>query len=202
MSMTSSTIRNIVSQDLPEIVAIHSSELPDDFCSLLGPKFLATVYYPELLQQRDCVALCFTKDNTICGFVFFSKSPDFHKQLLKTHWSSFLRYASCQILNLRFYKYIFEVVCLLFFRKPDRFESEYELSYIAVRRSFSRQGIGRALVQHGLQEIQKKNATMCYVKTLEHSPDTVAFYKSLGFDTYSIFLGRVFLSINAHGDHA
>lgn len=95
--------------------------------------------------------------------------------------------------KLYFWKYVFEIFLLLFFRRKNEIEEDFELSYIAVNSDYHGKGVGSRLVKHGISELLNKDAKYCWVKTLSTTPETIHFYEKAGFKIYNEFLGRTYL---------
>ncbi len=176
-----------------QVARIHRSGLPDDFCSLLGIKFLEEIFYPELLSSPLSFGLCSLNNERVSGFVVFTKDHDFFNNLIKSHFLVMLRYTARRLIHISFIKYVVEVVLLIFFKKRTEYEVDYELSYIAVHSEFQGHGIGSQLVREGLEQLKSLRAGYCWVKTLTNTPETIRFYEKLGFSVFQTFIGRTYL---------
>jgi len=187
-------IEKLTGAHAAETARLHASALPDDFVSQLGPGFLERVYYTELLKDPDTSGWCSFHEGKIAGFVFFTSNPAFHRNLFLGRPGTFFVHALKRCWSPRFLRLSLEVLGLLFFRGRRPEEAGAELGYIAVDRACRGQGIGSALVRHGLEMLKRGGHSRCWVKTLASTPETIRFYEGLGFKTCQKFLGRVFLS--------
>lgn len=115
-----------------QIARIHQSELPDDFCSLLGIKFLEEIFYPEFFSSLFSFGPCSLNNESVSGFVVFIKDRDFFINLIKSHFFVILRYSAHRQIHISFIKYVVEVVLLILIKKRTEYEADYELSYIEV----------------------------------------------------------------------
>lgn len=186
-------IFNINKEDLEQIAKIHYTELPDDFCSLLGHNFLKDIFYPQLFSYNSLVGLCAKENSAIIGYLFFIKDKNYLIDIFKSNFLIFIYQMIKNSYKLYFWKYIFEIILLLFFKKKNEIEEDFELGYIAVYNNYHGKKIGSNLVLNGINELQQKGATYCWVKTLSATPETIRFYEKLGFKIYNKFVGRVFL---------
>ena len=176
-----------------QIARIHQSELPDDFCSLLGIKFLEEIFYPDFFSSPFSFGLCSLNNESVSGFVVFINDPDFFINLIKSHFFVILCYSARRLIHISFIKYVAEVVLLIFFKRRTEYEVDYELSYIAVHSRFQEHGIGGQLVREGLEQLRSLRAGCCWAKTLTNTPETIRFYEKLGFSVYQTFIGRTHL---------
>ena len=188
----STHFRKLTPGDLGQVSRIHSEELPDDFISLLGETFLRDNFYPGLLKTAD-VALCGVHQGTITGFVVFSSDETFFSRLALDHWSALLRYSYTRLLQLKFLRYLFEVLLLLLVN-DNRLRGP-ELVYIAVSRTWARKGLGSAMTRTALLDLHRSGVEMCWVKTLKKTPQNISFYESMGFQILKTYLGRTYMTI-------
>ena len=60
---------------------------------------------------------------------------------------------------------------------------EAEILNFAVKKTYRRQGIGRALIQRLLDELHQHSATSVFLEVRESNTAAVAFYRKLGFQS-------------------
>jgi len=186
-------ICNVTEKDLAEIAKVHYAELPDDFCSLLGCKFLKNTFYPHLLSNKWSIGFCAKKNSELIGYIFFVKDEDYLTDIFKSNFFVFVYQMIKNCYKLYFLKYVFEIFLLLFIRNKSEIEKDFELGYIAVHSNHHNKGIGTMLLEHGISELRKMNTTYCWVKTLSVTPETIHFYKKANFKIYNEVLGRTYL---------
>ena len=187
--------RPLTSDDIPAIASIHQTELPDDFCAILGDRFLSALLYPGLLKVSD-VALGTEQKGKLIAYVLFSQDEGFFSSLVFGNFWSFLSFVIPNLLKWRFLKYLLEVV-LLVFKKDDRLKG-HELAYIAVHKAYAGQGIGSELVRQSLAQLREKGFEHAWVKTLASTPENIRFYEKAGFEVLKTYLGRTYLTIRLH----
>jgi ribosomal protein S18 acetylase RimI-like enzyme len=187
-------IISATSEHLDRIAEIHLKTLPDDFCSLLGYKFLKSIYYPTLMKAEKSIGLCAIKGDDVCGYVFFVNDKQFTKNVFFNQFFKILTISLPKLLSISFIRYVISIFILLFYRKSNSIEKNgYELNYIAVAYQYQGNGIGKKLVYKGLTMLASMESEFCWLKTLKHTPKTIKFYKDMGFKIYDEFLGRVYL---------
>lgn len=185
--------RKVQAKDLESIAKIHLKSLPNDFCSLLGLKFLQKLFYPTIYQDSQSEGWVATDEqNNVIGFVFFSANHSFFGDLVKGNFGVFLRLLLANGWKPQFLLYCLTVLGLMLRSKFPTHRSA-ELAYIAVDRDAQGKGIGYALVKCGMSGLATRKLQTVWVKTLATTPGTVNFYQKLGFKTYHNLLGRTFL---------
>ena len=187
------TIFYVREKDLAQIAKVHYAELSDDFYSILGYNFIKNIFYPQLFSNNSLIGLCSRNNSEITGYVFFIKDKNYLIDIFKSNFLVFIYQMIKNSYKLNFWKYVFEIILLLFFRKKSELEEDYELGYIAVHTNHHGKRIGSDLVMHGLSKLQNKGAAYCWVKILSTTPETIRFYKKMCFNIYNTFIGRVFL---------
>lgn len=194
MEISTCSIRPIQAPDIPIIAKIHCTAMPADFCSILGEDFLSTIYYPQLIKNKNHLGLCAVDTkNQIIGFVVFLKSPDFFRHLFFNYFLKLVVLGVQKIWNIRFIAQSIGIFVLIFFRSKKQCEEDYELNYIAIDPACQGIGVGRRLVEQGLKHLADKGSTLCWVKTLSSTPKNVQFYEKNGFQIYDNTFGRVYL---------
>lgn len=186
-------VTDLTQADCTVISELHKQELPNDFCSLLGEKFMRETFYPELLKSENTFGLCVRSSKKIIAFVIFSANLDFLKNLVRKKTKKITYACLPNILNLKFIRYVLEVFILVFFKKPFPFFTAYELTYIAIDRQFQGIGLGSLLVKSGLQVLKNMGHEICWVKTLENTPETIRFYEKNNFNLSNRSFGRAYL---------
>jgi ribosomal protein S18 acetylase RimI-like enzyme len=187
------SIEHLTADHVPAVVALHLSELPDDFCSALGRRFLSDLYYPYLFSLERHVGLVALFGKRVCGFVTAAPAQGFYTRMLARHpfGMPMIGLATC-FRRPSAVRYALEVARLLFSRnayQPRR--GDAELLYEAVDREVQGRSVGSRLVDGLFSELARwEGYQRCVVKTLESTPQSNAFYRKNGFKLLQRAYGR------------
>ena len=184
--MSKIKISSMVRKNIVDVSTIHLSALPDDFCSLLGHRFLLTRYYPYVLSDQENISLVATDNNgMVVGFISASKADGFYTKFLKQNFFAILKHSLISSLKEpRFLNYIIEIIKLLFDGNSFRPKSsDAELLYIAIKLPYQKQRIGSKLLNELIEELKRQGVFhRCIVKTLATTKMTNDFYQSNDFE--------------------
>ena len=147
-------VRQIATEDIPLVVAIHLESSHRFFLSFLGPEFLSH-FYQAILKDPTGIAFIAERDRVGSGFVIGSTQPSgLYKRLLKKHLFGFIRTSLVGFIR----KPSILPRLLRAFRLPN-IQSPTQncclLMSIAVDPACQSKGVGKALVQAFLEEAVK-----------------------------------------------
>lgn len=182
--------RSVRDEDISAISQLHISALPMDLCSILGLEFLIHKFYPKLME-KESFGLVAEEHGVIIGFVIFSQSKNFFRDLVFSNFLFFTFKVFKLLINPMSTFYILGVLLLLI--SSNELSDQYELCYIAVDPGRSGKGVGSRLLENALTKIRGLGVPLCWVKTLESTPENIKFYQKFGFNIYKKSVGRVFL---------
>lgn len=186
-------IRPLTERDIARVVTIHTRELPEDFTSILGGRFLARVFYPEVFTTAEVKLGAVDDDDVVQGFIFFSTDTSLYRRLATRHafrilrnvqWSAFLR--------PRFLRYVLEVLVLVF-SHDDHLRGAEEL-YLAVAREHQGTWAWLELFRAGHAALAARGIGDVWLKTLEATPKNIVLYERVGYVRLKTRLGRVYLT--------
>ena len=175
-------IRLACPADIPRLVEIHRSALPDDFLPRLGGRFLSRVFFPNALQSNQAFTLLFEGGGQAQAFVIFAtNSRSFTCELKRAR----LAVAVSLIRNLWRDPLLWLDAARLtrgsqiqLTAPVERFFERPELYLIAVDPACQGRGMGSALVREGLRMLRDAH-TYCVVRT--SSARARSFYRALDF---------------------
>lgn len=166
---------------IEQVARIHKSELKDtDFLSKCSVRFLC-LFYEKVLQYESTI---FFTDEDLCneikGFIFCTTES--HE-----YCSRFLRESSVQILlhpsvYLPLFGVIFKRITKMLSSNRNRYDYNSEVVYMAVKRQYHRQRVGKKLIKLAEDEFLKRNINKYYLQVFTDNAQGIAFYKSTGFD--------------------
>lgn len=168
---------------LDQMVQVHLAAFPGFFLSLMGPRFLRTLYQ-GFMQQRSGLAYVAIQNGQVLGFVVGTLEPQgFFKALLKARWWAFGLASLAGLLKSPLVV-ARKIVYALFYRGealPD-YPHAALLSSLGVAPAAQGTGLGKALVLHFNQQVRLAGGNAVYLTT-----DSVGnmranqFYNKLGF---------------------
>ena len=187
--MTSWEILPFAQVHVPQTVETHLRSFPNFFLSFLGPNFLREFYSSFLVNAQGIGFVAQELNGKILGVVVGPlDSRGYFKRLLMRRWWAFclasvgamLRKPSC----------VFRLFRAIFYRgKVPPGPPRALLSSIAVAPETQGRGIGKALVEHWVAEVQRRGATGCYLATDACSNAVVnGFYQNLGWRIENSFV--------------
>lgn len=186
-------IRELAYCDIARVAEIHFRELPEDFTSLLGQRFLERVFYP-LVFASCCVKLgAVDERDVVQGFIIFSTDDVLYRRLATRDAPCVLRHARWSaFLRLSFLRYLAEVLVLVF-THDDRLRGAEEL-YLAVAREHQGKWLWLRLFRDGFAALHAQGITHTWLKTLETTPHNIILYERVGYERLKTYLGRVYMT--------
>ena len=194
-------IRTADSSDIPYMVKIHTTSLPDDLMPRIGLSYLNNQFYPIVLSSENAYTLVYENQEVQAFVIFTYNSKTFSKELTKNKFA-----LGCAILNqlprdpLLIRDILFASIGkrTIFRQSIKRYPDSFaELFLIATHPSQQSKGIGRLIVREGLKHLKAKGIPICLVKT--SSEKARSFYDHLGFFEIGIeYRGPRQLSILIH----
>lgn len=186
----------IKSTYIQQIVDVHMQAFPNFFLTFLGPRFLKEFYSSF---TYDSAGIGFVAENAetgqVIGVIVGPLIPEgYFKRLLKRRWWAFCLASVIAVINRPIIiKRLFRA---LFYRgEAPSGQKRALLSSIAVLPQLQRCGVGQALVQKWVDEVERRGSSGCYLTTDAHNNDKINnFYQKLGWkieSTYSTPEGRV-----------
>jgi len=187
--MTSWAILPLAQAHVVQAVEVHLRSFPNFFLSFLGPRFLRE-FYASFLVDKEGIGFVAQKPNgEIVGMVVGALNPrGFFKRLLMRRWLAFC-FASVGSL-LKQPTCFFRLIRAVFYRgNSPSGPSRALLSSIAVDPRVQSIGVGKALVESWVAEVQKRGLTGCYLTTDADGNKLVNnFYEHLGWKLESSYL--------------
>jgi len=178
---------------IDEVAEIFESELPMDFCSVMGPGFLRRYFLPYFLDADPHIGYVAIDQGRVVGFVLGAKATGYYVSFTKKHPVILAKYslAACirDIRNLGYFLGVGRVMFGTDAFKP--FSHDLELLYISVAEDCQGRGIGLGLVRELLREAQRLGFARCVVKTLTATENTNRFYRKCGFEPLHRHQGRI-----------
>lgn len=189
-------IRPLIDSDLKMVVKIHQSSFPGFFLSFLGPRFLE-LFYRSFLEDPTGIGFVSTDENgCILGSVVGPLVPGgYFKRLLKRRWWKFCLASTSALLRR---PWIVSRLLRALLYRGDAHEGDSGpralLSSIAVAPEAQGQGVGQALVQAWLYEVQCRGGKGAFLNTdVDRNEAVNLFYQRLGWrldSTYTTCQGR------------
>lgn len=177
-------IRNLTEADLDDVVSIHLDTFKGFFLSLLGGKFLNTLY-KSFIYDKNSICLVSELDGEVRGFVIGNIKPEnlFSKMLKRRGIILFFHSLKALVENPKI------VSKKLFFalsyrgEAPSGYKSPALLSSIGVDPSGKNQGIGSHLIMAFCWEAFIKGSDVVYLTTDKLKNNSVnSFYLKNGFN--------------------
>ncbi len=179
-----------------EVVNIHMRAFPGFFLTFLGPRFLKE-FYDSFTYDAAGIGFVAEDGETgkILGVIVGPLVPDgYFKRLLKKRWWAFCLASTIAILKK---PVIIKRLFRALFYRGDAPEGPQRslLSSIVVSPDVQNQGIGKALVEKWVHQVQQRGSAGCFLTTDAHNNDKVNhFYQKLGWkieSTYTTPEGRL-----------
>lgn len=182
------SIEPLQSAHLRHAVRLHMDAFPKFFLTFLGPSFLRELYRAYIADPDGVGVVATTDSGQLLGIAVGCTSSDgFFRRLLKRRWWAFS--AACVPGVVRDPLTVPRLIRALSYR-GDSFDDQYPslLSSLAVSPQYQGAGIGRALVNGWLSEIQARGSRGCYLTTdAQNNDEVLAFYHKLGWRVHSSF---------------
>ncbi len=178
---------------IDEVAEIFINQLPEDFCSLMGPGFLRRYFLPYFLNIEPHIGYIAKHGDRVTGFVLGAKASGYYPNFIRTHFMALVIYSLAACLrDIRKLPYFIDVGRVMF--GDDAFEpleQDLELLYISVDKNHQGTGIGAKLVENFLRQGHQLEFTRCVVKTFTASKGPNHFYKKCGFKSQHQHRGRI-----------
>lgn len=175
-------IRNMVSENISQVVSVHLKSFPGFFLSFLGDRFLS-LYYNGVVEAPEGIALVYMNEaGAPAGFVAGTSNPSgFYSRLLKRYWLKF-SFASLGAI-CRKPSVIGRIARgVLHPGKNPAGADVAGLFSIGVMPELQSTGAGKALVRAFLDEAQKRGCKKVFLTTDADGNEAVnSFYQKLGF---------------------
>lgn len=174
-------IRQMIEDDIPNVVRVHLQGFQGFFLSFLGPVFLCEFYSGTLIDYSGIYFVAETESG-ICGFVTGTTHPSgFYKRLLRKRW---WRFGAASILPVIKQPAIMPRLfrALSMSKKAKKLDGRGTLMSIAILPEMKGKGIGKALVHAFLKESSNRGVRQVDLLTDRYNNDDVnAFYMGIGF---------------------
>jgi ribosomal protein S18 acetylase RimI-like enzyme len=175
-------IRIATTNDVSQIVDIHTNAFEGFFLTTLGRSFLS-FYYNAFVNSKNGIVLCAVLDNKVCGFAAATKQcSGFNSNLIKTNFISFMWLAIKLLFTrpsalIRLAKNISKKSELI-----DDPEDYAELYSIGVAVNVQGKGVGKKLMAT-IEEILKKDGVEKVSLTTDYynNDSAIAFYRTMGY---------------------
>jgi N-acetylglutamate synthase-like GNAT family acetyltransferase len=174
-------IRKAEQSDVKVIVKLHLENLKDGLLFLLGDKIL-TLFYSEILADKDCFVFVDCDNNEIIGVAASTVNSKFVFSNFK---------------NKYFFKLFFGLLGILAFHPSLLFKfifmgtyPEYpkeELMMLFIDQKNRGKGVGAGLVGQTVKEFRKYNAKSFKISILSMNSKGRNFYEKFGFKIKSKF---------------
>jgi hypothetical protein len=173
------TIRDARESDVPQLVDIHQAALPDDFLPRLGHKFLATIFFPLVLNTSAIRVLVLENKQSILSVMILSRSSSsLTKLLLSKKVQVGLALLNALIKNPAIFFEMISHLCGVKrqFLAPYRhnFKLDSEIWLIATRPEDQGKGYGAMILDHALPVDEK-------IVAKTSSKEAESFYRKFGF---------------------
>ena len=176
-------IKEIIDDDIKDVVNIHRMSFENFFLTSLGPKFL-TVYYKCVRKDSNGLMLGCYEESVLIGFCavcLYSKS--FNTKLIRHNFFKFL----CVGFKILFTKPMSLIRLFYNFTKRDPNildDGDYsELLSIAVNPNKQGMGIGKKLLYRLEEELIAKSSSKLSLTTdCNNNEKAIQFYRGLGYN--------------------
>jgi len=181
-------IKNIVLQDLNNVVEVHKNSFTDFFLTNLGDEFLY-VYYQSLLKDDNALLLGIFDEGKLYGFCATAVlSNGFNLKLIKNNFFEFVKVG----IKILFSNPNSIVRLIKNFRKSNpniKDDGEYaEILSIGVSHHKQGQGFGKKLLIHLESELKLRDCFYLSLTTDYYNNEkTIKFYNGLGYTIYYEF---------------
>jgi len=179
------TVRNVVADDLDDVVAMHIAAFPGFLMSLLGPSFLRKYYQSVLDSQGHIFVGAFRPEGQLVGFIAgFANPPEFYR-LFRRRKKQMMAAAFFHVaFRPAIWKRVLENMRQVQTRGhvADGADRIAELASLAVDPESPRRGYGRLLVNVFLQHARQRCLQRVTLTTDAADNEPVnAFYRRMGF---------------------
>lgn len=171
-------VRQAAENDIEAIVNIHISAFQGFFLTLLGPRFLKSLYMAFLKREYGILRVAITAEGEVMGFAAGTVLPQsFFSQLRKEQWLSFFFKALPSLLKKPTIV-VKKLYFALFYKgdEPASLSNVSLLSSIAVSPDMAGQSVGRLLITDFEAQVKRAGSRALYLTTDKVSNDKVVFF--------------------------
>jgi ribosomal protein S18 acetylase RimI-like enzyme len=181
-------IRNMLPENIKQVVSIHLKSFPGFFLSFMGARFLS-LYYSGIVEAPEGIAFVYlNKAGSPAGFVAGTSNPrGFYSRLLKRNWLKF-SFASMGAICRR-PAAIVRIARGFFHPGENPAGDEVAgLFSIGVLPELQGTGAGKALVLAFQDEAKKRGCKRVFLTTDADGNEAVnSFYRKLGFTVERLY---------------
>lgn len=181
-------LRKMELYDVNQVVNVHLASFQGFFLTFLGPRFLTSLY-AYIASSPDGVGYVSIDRGRVVGFVCGSMQPSgFYRRLLFRRWRQVIFSVLLAVIRNPAIapRLVWRVIT------PPQASTEpgtATLMSIALLPEYQNKGIGKALVQEFLNEMQQRGMQRVNLTTDRDGNDAVnAFYHHLGFQLVRSFV--------------
>lgn len=174
------TLRPLDEADAPRVAQLHIQGVDTGFISSLGPSFV-TALYRTIAKSPHSLGWVALQDGDVVGFVAFSSHLGrLYRSVLLTGGARLLGAATGRLFSWQRLKRVAETL-MYPKRNPKMSLPQAELLAVAVTSSARGQGVGRQLVQRGLQQCHEQGIPALKVCVGPNREPANRLYESCGF---------------------
>lgn len=174
-------IKNITDKDLQQVAEIHKKFLPS-IISFYSADFIAKFYRHHLFSKNETrIFLGYFEEENLLGFVFGTHQLDLlFDDFLKNNRSYFIKETlKALVKHPIYFVHLFSKV----FQKTAENQSQSQLVYIAVDKTYGKKGIGKMLLESFEKEAKK--SVDYYELEVETNNPALSFYQKNNFKAVS-----------------
>ena len=184
--MKNITIREAKNHAIPLIVNIHINSLPNTFLTDLGRNFLLNIFYPLVIESKNCIVLVAERNNRIVALMVMALDKNQFNIEMKIIRRGIIKSLIVQMLHKP--RIIFEALNILIGPKVQLISSEFKLKAIpkivilAVSPEVQGKSFGSKLLHTGLDRLwleKDSENRFCQVEAL--SEGAIRFYRKNRF---------------------
>ena len=174
------TLRALDEADAPIVAQLHRDCIDTGFISSLGPSFV-TALYRAIARSPHSLSWIALQGGEMVGFVAFSSHLGrLYRSVLLTGGARLLGAAAGRLLSWQRIKYMTETL-MYPNRHPETSLPQAELLAVAVSATARGQGVGRQLVQRGLQQCRCEGIPALKVCVGPNREPAIRLYEACGF---------------------
>ena len=176
-------IRPAKRSDIGQLAEIHAAALAQDLLPRLGVKFLKEYFFPTVIEASSARVLIAEENGSVLGFCIFAENNTELSAAIFGSKAKVGRYYLAALLKHPYlirdlYNYVTGYVVEFYSLSPDKIANVPEIFLIATMPGHQSKGIGRMIVEKGLEKLQAERKE-CIVRTA--SAPAERFYRKSGF---------------------
>jgi len=173
-------VRRAEPADCAAAAVLHANELPGEFLSSLGVRFL-TVLYRGINAHPDGFVLVAERDGGVVGFVSgATNSAAVSKAVMRRHRLTLAFWAGGRVLvHPRLLCHVFAAMS----HRDDDYAGKAELLSIAVSSRVQGAGVGQALLAAFKDEMRRRGVAFFHLIVDERNARAQTFYKRNGLES-------------------